>query len=222
MRVLRIAVFPLVAVAMVNGSASAQSAAGTAEATPVVITLDTAAGEIDVAVFADRAPLSAADFLRYVDQGRYDGAAFYRTVRADNDRGNPRIAVIQGGLVDETRALPPIPHETTRDTGITHLDGTLSLARGAPGTGGGAAFFICVGDQPALDFGATRNPDGQGFAAFGRVVRGMDVVRTIHAMPADAPSPSEYMKGQLFSDPVVIRKAFRKPAAAVVTELNHL
>jgi peptidyl-prolyl cis-trans isomerase A (cyclophilin A) len=132
-------------------------------------------------------------------------------VRADNDRGTPKIAVIQGGLLDEAKTLPPIAHETTRDTGITHLDGTLSLARGAPGTGGGAAFFICVGDQPALDFGAKRNPDGQGFAAFGRVVRGMDVVRKIHAMKADAPSPSEYMQGQILPESVVIRRAYRKP-----------
>lgn len=179
----------------------------------MVVTLDTAAGEIDVAVFVDEAPLSAADFLRYVDRGLYDGAGFYRVVRADNDRGTPQIAVIQGGLLDESKALPPIAHETTLDTGLAHLDGTVSLARGAPGTGGGAAFFICVGNQPALDFGATRNPDGQGFAAFGRVIRGMEAVRRIHAMKADAPSPSEYTKGQILPEPVLIRRACRKPAA---------
>ena len=194
--------------------------AGAGETSPVIVTLDTTAGEIEVAVFVDRAPLSAADFLRYVDRGLYDGAAFYRVVRADNDRGTPKIEVIQGGLLDEAKALPPVAHETNRDTGVTHTDGTLSLARGAPGTGGGEAFFICVGDQPALDFGGTRNPDGQGFAAFGRVVRGMDVVRKVQAMPANAPSSSEYMKGQLLSEPVVIRRAFRKPVPAVVGELD--
>jgi peptidyl-prolyl cis-trans isomerase A (cyclophilin A) len=208
--------FARTAVLVVLGATAFASAGpaprAAAEGTPVIVTLATAAGEIDVAVFTEKAPLSAADFLRYVDRGLYDGAGFYRVVRADNDRGTPKIEVIQGGLLDETKALPPIAHETTRDTGITHVDGTVSLARGAPGTGGGAAFFICVGDQPALDFGAARNPDGQGFAAFGRVVRGMDVVRRIHAMKADAPSPSEYMKGQILSEPVAIRKAYRKPA----------
>jgi peptidyl-prolyl cis-trans isomerase A (cyclophilin A) len=201
---------------------SVHAATAADEPGPVIVTLDTAAGEIDVAVFTGRAPLSAADFLRYVERGLYDGGAFYRAVRAENDHGTPKIAVIQGGLVDESKALPPVAHETTRDTGITHRDGTVSLARGAPGTGSGGAFFICIGDQPALDFGGTRNPDGQGFAAFGRVVRGMDVVRKIHAMPAAAPSPSEYMAGQLLSEPVAIRRAYQRATPAVVAELNHL
>lgn len=188
---------------------------------PVIVTLETGAGEIDVAVYVERAPLSAADFLRYVDGGLYDGAVFYRVVRADNDHGTPKIEVIQGGLLDEAKALPPIAHETTRDTGITHTEGTLSLARAAPGTGGGAAFFVCVGAQPALDFGGMRNPDGQGFAAFGRVVRGMDVVRKIHALPATAPSPSEYMAGQLLSEPVTIRKAYRSAPPPATNDSSH-
>lgn len=176
---------------------------------PVVVTLTTTEGEIDVEVFPDKAPLSSADFLRYVDQGLYDGASFYRVVREDNDRGTPKIEVIQGG-VDDAKALPPIAHETTRQTGIRHRDGTISLARGEPGSGSASAFFICVGDQPALDFGGTRNPDLQGFAALGRVVRGMDVVRRIQAMPADVPAESEYMQGQMLSNKVVITKARRK------------
>jgi len=175
----------------------------------VRVTLETTAGEIVIAVDPERAPLSAGNFLRYVDRGLYDGAAFYRVVRADNDHGEPRIQVVQGGLSDESKALPPIAHETTRATGITHRDGTVSLARGGPGTGGGAAFFICIGDQPALDFGGRRNPDGLGFAAFGRVVRGMDVVRKIQAMKSEAPSESPYMAGQLLTEPVVILHARR-------------
>lgn len=190
-------------------TAVAPSAAADAKA-PVVVTLDTEAGEIDVEVFTKEAPLSAGDFLRYVDGGLYDGAAFYRVVRTDNDHGNPKIEVIQGGLLDDNKALSPVAHETTRDTGLKHSDGTISLARGAPGTGSGAAFFICIGDQPALDFGGMRNPDGQGFAAFGRVVRGMDVVRKIHEMRSDGPSESEYMKGQMLPEPVAIRRAYRK------------
>ena len=170
----------------------AQAAAG-----EVRVVLETAAGEIEIAADIARAPLSAGDFLRYVDRGLYDGAAFYRVVRADNDHGDPKIQVVQGGLTDESKALPPIAHETTKATGISHHDGTVSLARGAPGTGGAAAFFICVGDQPALDFGGLRNRDGLGFAAFGRVTRGMDVVRRIQVMEAGAPAESEYMSGQL-------------------------
>jgi len=208
MRVARAAA-PLISAMALLAILAPVHAAAAGDAAPVIVALDTTVGEIDVVVFADNAPLSAADFLRYVDRGLYHGAAFYRVVRADNDRGTPKIEVIQGGLLDEAKALPPIAHETTRDTGIAHLDGTLSLARGAPGTGGGAAFFICVGDQPALDFGATRNPDGQGFAAFGRVVRGMDVVRKIQAMKSEAPSESPYMAGQLLTEPVVILHARR-------------
>jgi peptidyl-prolyl cis-trans isomerase A (cyclophilin A) len=151
------------------------------------------------------------DFLRYVDAGLYEGAAFYRVVTEDNDHGTPKIQVIQGGLADDDkRALPPIAHETTNATGIRHLDGTISLARGEPGTGSGAAFFICIGAQPALDFGGMRNRDGQGFAAFGHVIRGMDVVRKIQAMPADGTADSAYMKDQILTKPVTIRRAQRK------------
>ncbi len=180
-----------------------------AHAKPTVVTLVTTAGEIDIEVFEKQAPLSSADFLRYAGKGLYDGATFYRVVRADNDHGTPKIEVIQGGVADD-KALPPIEHETTKATGIRHTDGTVSLARGKVGTGSAAAFFICIGDQPALDFGGMRNPDGQGFAAFGRVIRGMDVVRAIQKMPADGAADSEYMKGQILSKPVVIEKAVRK------------
>jgi len=177
---------------------------------PVVVTLATTAGVIDVEIFTDKAPVSSADFLRYVDEGLYESAAFYRVVTAANDRGTPKIEVIQGGLRDETRVLPPVAHETTEQTGVRHLDGTLSLARGRAGSGSASAFFICIGPQPALDSGATRNLDRQGFAAFGRVVRGMDIVRKIHAMPADGPAETEYMRGQMLTEPVRIVRAARK------------
>jgi len=204
----------VVALALWAALWAVRAVAGDGPPDPVIVTLETTVGEVDVAVFVDRAPLSAADFLRYVDQRRYDGVTFYRTVRADNDRGTPMVELIQGGLADSAPWLPPVAHESTRDTGITHTDGTVSLARGAPGTGTAAVFFICLGDQPALDFGGMRNPDGQGFAAFGRVVRGMDVVRRIHAMPVTAPSNSDYMAGQILAEPVVIRRAFRKVTTA--------
>ena len=148
--------------------------------TGVTVELDTALGSIRVEVFPAAAPLSACDFLAYTDQGLYANASFYRVVRLDNDHGSPKIEVVQGGLPDDAKQLPPIAHETTQRTGLKHVDGALSLARGAVGTGGAGAFFIVIGNQPGLDYGGTRNKDGQGFAVFGRVVNGMDVVRRIH------------------------------------------
>jgi peptidyl-prolyl cis-trans isomerase A (cyclophilin A) len=145
----------------------------------VHVRLTTALGDIEVAVDLARAPISAGDFLEYVDRRLFDGSAFYRTVRPDNDINPVKIDVIQGGLTDDRKLLPPIPHEPTSRTGLHHRNGTLSTARDEPGTGSAGAFFICIGDQPELDFGGRRNPDRQGFAAFGRVVRGMDVVRAI-------------------------------------------
>jgi peptidyl-prolyl cis-trans isomerase A (cyclophilin A) len=140
-----------------------------------------------IEVYARQAPTTAGNFLRYVKDRRFKGATFYRAVRMDNQPNNAvKIEVIQGGLKDDEahRGLPPIEHETTARTGILHKNGTVSMARAEPGTAS-SEFFICIGDQPELDFGGKRNPDGQGFAAFGKVVSGMDVVRKIQAAPAD-------------------------------------
>ena len=153
---------------------------------PVVV-IRTGLGDLEVEIYQQEAPLTAANFLKYIGEGRFEGATFYRTVTMDNQPDNEiKIEVIQGGLGDDPRCLglPPIEHETTEQTGIKHLDGTISMARAAPGTAS-SEFFICIGDQPDLDFGGRRNPDGQGFAAFGRVVIGMDVVRAIQARPAE-------------------------------------
>ncbi|MCK7482451.1 MAG: peptidylprolyl isomerase [Candidatus Moduliflexus flocculans] len=131
-----------------------------------------------------RAPVTAANFLRYVDAGLYDDSTFHRTVtRTNQPRDAVRIEVIQGGQIDEAKEFPPIVHETTLATGLRHFDGTISMARSKPGSA--TSSFFCVGDQPELDFGGRRNPDGQGFAVFGRVVEGLDVVRTIHGLPAE-------------------------------------
>ena len=149
------------------------------------VVMKTPYGDIVVEIYTDKAPVTAANFLRYVDEHRYRDAVFYRVVTPDNQPHNKvKIEVIQGGLLreDHPAMLPPIPHETTAMTGLRHLDGTLSMARDAPGTAS-SEFFICVGDQPELDYGGRRNPDGQGFAAFGRVIRGMDVVRKIQHLP---------------------------------------
>lgn len=198
---------------LVGGSAHAQSTDS------VRAVLHTQLGDITVAVFPTAAPLSACDFLAYVDEGLYRDARFHRVVRHDNDRGSPKIEVIQAGLREGAKERPPIAHETTRDTGLRHVDGTLSLARAAVGTGGGGAFFIVIGSQPSLDFGGLRNKDRQGFAAFGRVVNGMDIVKRIHAMPADAPTSDEYLRGQVLSKAVVIHGAKRiDPLPAVCTE----
>ena len=173
------------------------------------VVLETELGAITIEVYEDRAPLSSASFLAYVDAGYYDGAAFYRVVTLENDNGSPLIEVIQGGVTDEARQLPPVEHETTQETGIVHEDGVISLARSDPGTASGEAFFICIGDQPALDYGATRNPDGLGFAAFGRVIEGMDVVRAIHSRDANGPSEDPYTDGQILTSNVTIVSASR-------------
>jgi len=164
------------------------------------VLLETTLGEIELEVDRARAPASAANFLRYVAAGRYDGGRFHRTVREGNQAKSPvKIAVVQAGVAPgrEQDDFPPIALERTRDTGLSHRDGTLSMARAGPDTAT-SDFFVCVGDQPELDFGGRRNPDGQGFAAFGRVVRGLEVVRRIWGAPAD---------GQALTPPIAIRRA---------------
>lgn len=154
--------------------------------TRVIIT--TELGDIELQLDAERAPVTVANFLKYVDRGFYDGGAFHRTVRSENQPNEKYpIEVVQGGIDPERKrdALPPIALERTKDTGVWHVEGAISMARTEPGTAQ-SEFFICLEDSPALDFGGMRNPDGQGFAAFGRVVRGLEVVRKIHSAPADA------------------------------------
>jgi len=149
------------------------------------VVIETPLGSMEVELDTLRAPMTGRNFLRYVDQGSYRGGRFHRTVRLDNQpESRVRIEVIQGGL-DSLRAKdsPPIELERTTETGLSHRDGTISMARDGPDTAT-SDFFICIGDQPELDFGGKRNPDGQGFAAFGRVVRGMDVARQIQTARA--------------------------------------
>ncbi len=167
------------------------------------VIISTELGDIHVALDLKNAPVTSSNFLRYVDAGLFDSACFYRVVRPDNQPNDSvRIAVIQGGRYEkeETGGFPPIVHETTAMTGIRHLDGAISMARWTPGTAT-SEFSISVGDQPDLDFGGKRNPDGQGFAAFGRVTRGMDVVRKIHSIEA----PTQYLE-----KPVLIYSITRK------------
>jgi peptidyl-prolyl cis-trans isomerase A (cyclophilin A) len=154
------------------------------------ILMETEMGEITLEVYPDKAPVTATNFLTYVEEKRFGGAVFYRVVRSDNQPGDSiRIAVIQGGLYEDSHPamLPPIVHETTEQTGILHKDGVISMARWHPGTAT-SEFFICVGDQPELDYKGKRNPDRQGFAAFGKVIQGMDVVKEIHQLPVKGQS----------------------------------
>lgn len=144
------------------------------------VLVETDFGNIVLKLNPKKAPLTVENFLNYVNNHRYDGAKFYRVVRTDNQANKKiKIEVIQGGLDnDSTKNFPRIRHESTNITGLKHLNGTLSMARNNPGSAG-SEFFICINDQPELDFGGKRNPDGQGFAAFGEVVSGMEIVKKI-------------------------------------------
>ena len=150
------------------------------------VRVQTELGDIVIEVDQAKAPVTAANFLRYVDAGHYDGGSWHRTVKMNNQPDSPvKIEVIQAA-VNPARAkegFPPIALERTNKTGLLHKDGTISMARGTPDSAT-SGWFICINDQPSLDFGGARNPDGQGFAAFGRVVSGMDVVRKIQASPS--------------------------------------
>ena len=151
----------------------------------IKIEIRTDLGVIIAELYPDKAPVTCANFIKYIENNKFVGAKFYRVVRMDNQPNNDiKIEVIQGGLgfdVEES-SYPPIVHETTNETGIMHQNGTLSMARSKPGTAS-SEIFICIGNQPELDFGGKRNLDGQGFAAFGKVIRGMDVVEEIQNLP---------------------------------------
>ena len=166
------------------------------------VKIQTELGEIEVELYRALAPITVTNFLRYVREGFFRNGEFFRTVTMDNQPTNAvKIQVIQARAdpAREAELFPPIPLERTRDTGLKHLDGTLSMARDGPDTAQ-ESFSICIGDQPELDFGGRRNSDGQGFAAFGKVVRGMDVVRKIHGSSAE---------GQQLKPPIRIQGAFR-------------
>ena len=183
--------------------AAAVAIARPAAQSPVRVLVQTELGDIVLEVDVKAAPRTAANFLRYLDAGHFDGGTFHRTVKMDNQPDSPvKIEVIQAG-VNPDRAkdgFPPIALERTSVTSLRHTDGAISMARGQPDSAT-SGWFICVNDQPSLDFGGARNPDGQGFAAFGRVVRGMDVVRTIQRAPnTDA---------QRLTPPIRILKASR-------------
>jgi peptidyl-prolyl cis-trans isomerase A (cyclophilin A) len=177
---------------------------------PVRVRVQTELGDIVLELDPKRAPATTANFLKYVDAGHYNGGTFHRTVKMDNQPESPvKIEVIQAG-VNPDRAkdgFPPIPLERTSVTGLTHTDAAVSMARGTPDSAT-SGWFICINDQPSLDFGGARNPDGQGFAAFGRVVSGMDVVRKIQQAPSSSNRTSN-TEAQRLTPPIRILKAAR-------------
>jgi peptidyl-prolyl cis-trans isomerase A (cyclophilin A) len=168
------------------------------------VTIETEIGAIVLEIDTVRAPNTAANFLKYVDAALYDGGRFHRTVRTEPDnqpQNAVKIDVVQAGA-NPARAMEyfqPIVHEATSDTRLTHADGVVSMARAQVNTARDQ-FFICIGDQKELDAGGKRNADGQGFAAFGRVISGMDIVRKIQASPAS---------GQTLTPPIGILRIRR-------------
>jgi peptidyl-prolyl cis-trans isomerase A (cyclophilin A) len=182
-------------------------------AAPVRVIFETELGNITLAVDVARAPVTAENFLKYVDGKFYDGGVVNRAVRPDNTiRKDVEIQVIQF-QIDPARSreqFPAIPLERTSVTGLTHVDGAISMARGAGADTARGSFSIMIGDQHSLDFGGKRNPDGQGFAVFGRVVAGMDVVKKIQASPTAPPGSRGGYQTEALTPPIKITRAYRQ------------
>jgi peptidyl-prolyl cis-trans isomerase A (cyclophilin A) len=180
------------------------------KAAPVRVRVQTELGDIMLEVDPARAPITVANFLKYVDAGHYDGGVWHRTVKMDNQpESTVKIEVIQAGVNPERakEGFPAITLERTNATGMLHKDGAVSMARGTPDSAT-SGWFICINDQPSLDFGGKRNPDGQGFAAFGRVIAGMDVVRKIQMAPSSSDRTTN-TEAQRLTPPIKILKVAR-------------
>ena len=193
----------------------------------VTVVVETSLGDISIEVFPEQAPITVANFLAYIDGEHYADASFYRVVGTGREPGTERAPVlgIQGGLLGtwfrkrgegkdaerETPKLPPIAHETTKVTGIKNKYGVVGMARREPGTAT-SEFYINLADNIALDYGENgRNPDGQGYAAFGRVSCGMEIVEAIHDLPTDDSGNYQVMAGELINDPVRFIRLYRVP-----------
>lgn len=159
-----------------------------------ICNIKTSLGEITVELYPKKAPITVANFLKYVDAHLYDNTSFFRSVTLNNQpKDSVKIEVIQGGEVNSTKIFAAIPLERTTKTGVLHKNGTISMARDKPDSAT-CSFFICINDQPSLDFGGKRNKDGQGFAAFGKVIKGMDVVKKIQQL---SPNQEQYFKPEV-------------------------
>jgi len=193
---------------------TAPAVAPTPKPATVRVNLQTAEGPIVLELEKERAPITTANFLRHVDQKRFDGATFYRAMKLTPDGA---YGLIQGGTRgDPKRTLKPVAHEPTSKTGLSHTDGAVSMARGAPGSAAGD-FFISIGALTSLDADRSKTGDNQGFAVFGRVVVGMDVVRKIMGAPTSPTEGEGAMKGQIIAAPIKIVSARRAPATPPVT-----
>lgn len=199
------------ALSLLTAPLAAQSVQVPIDPEVATVVLETSLGNITAEIEVERAPVTAANFLRYVDEKRLDGTVFYRAMRLD--WGEQPNGLIQGGTQgDPKRILPPIAHERTSDTGLSHLRGALSMARYDPGTATGD-FSIMLQTQAGMD----ADPDNagpalrDGYAAFGYVVAGMEVVEAIHAAPTDPAKGEGWMKGQMLAEPVKIIRARRVP-----------
>ena len=181
------------------------AAAAEPDVTPVA--LATPLGRIVIGLETKRAPITAANFLKYVDRRLYDGASFYRASRPPGSAADD-FGLVQGGLQnDPKKVLPPIAHESTLKTGLSHVDGTISMGRHAPGSAQ-ADWFICLGDQTYLD-ADPKDPKTPGFAAFGRVTEGMEILKQVLVMPVDPRKGEGAMKGEMLAKPVPILTARR-------------
>lgn len=200
----------LLAAALALAAAPALAQAPAAPAPGIVrVLLQTAEGPITVELYKDKAPITVANFLKYVDQKRLDGTSFYRAARAPG--APPDYGLVQFGVRNNPKKLlPPIAHEPTTKTGLTHLSGTLSMARSTPGSAAGD-IFVVVGDMVSLDADPKAPGDNLGFAAFGRVVDGMDIVTRILAAPISPTAGEGAFKGQILAKPVTISTARRIP-----------
>lgn len=180
------------------------------------VVLETSLGNIHIELYPERAPLSTRDFLYYVDKGLYNDQGFYRVVTPENDNQNMGMEIIQGGMLDLVE-LTLVEHESTQKTGLANVTGSLALARQDVGSGSAAFFFINLAENSMLDYGGKRNPDGQGFAVFGRITKGLGVAYRIQKRPTykkgegkDLPPMFRLMDDQLLKNPVFIKKAYRK------------
>lgn len=196
------------ALAAAGPALAQQPAAPTASAgAPVFVILRTDIGNIGMVVETQRAPITSANFLRYVTEKRLEGGTFYRAMRANPPSSRP-YGIVQGGSDRAKPRFPPIAHEPTTQTGLSHTRGAVALARGEPGSAT-SDFYICIGGMEGLDADPTKPGDNLGFAVFGRVVDGMDVVEKIHQGATVEDAPNEAMRGQMLATPVKIIQAMK-------------
>lgn len=183
------------------------------KANSIVLQMQTSLGNIQLELYPEKAPITVANFMTYVDEELYEGGSFYRVVYPENDSNPLAISIIQGGMLGvnmqgDGSNVPPITHESTKLSGLRHDDGAISMARGKPGSAQ-SEFFISLGENPVLDYGGKRNADGLGFAVFGRVIKGLDVVKAIQKQSVSNVTPDPYVRGQMLETPVSIIKIQR-------------